>query len=236
MEEEPKVSIEPAPPWVALAILKYGYSSRGRGVDTAVMARRLRVSQRTIQRWIHEGIPRKRELNLWRGWRPKRDLLSMEGAKLRNALEARDALRVGRQRGILPSWRAQGFLEEHVVWIRQMGPKRGRIPVLRIQSSRHDAEAGLRVLEWLKVYASQADALGTGAGLPPDFIEKTGIRSLIRVPTAFDGEIVKYRALHSVGDYRIRGRKIGILGSRHSLMWLEGGADLRLADFLNPVG
>lgn len=160
----------------------------------------------------------------------------MEDAKLRNALEARAALRIGRQRGILPSWRSQGFLEEHVVWVRQMGPKQGRIPVLRIQSSRHDAEEGLRVLDWLKVYASRADSLGSEAGLPPEFMERTGIRSLIRVPTAFDGEIVKYGALHSVGEYRIRGRKIGILGSRHSLMWLEGGVELHLADFLAPEG
>lgn len=213
---------ELTPPWVALAILKYGATSGGR-LNTAVMARRLRVSRRTVQRWLHEGIPERREMNLWRGWHPRRDLLSMEREKLRNALEAKEALNVGRQRGILPSWRAQGFLEEHVVWIRQMGPQRERIPVLRIQSSRHDADAGLRVLGWLESYTAAAAALGEAGGLPAEFVEKTGVRALIRVPTAFDGEIIKYRALHSVGDYRIRGRKIGLMGSRHSLMWLDGG-------------
>lgn len=213
---------ELAPPWVALAILKYGATPRG-GVNTSAMARRLRVSQRTVQRWLHDGIPERREMNLWRGWRPRQDLLAMEWEKLRNALEAKDALKVGRQRGILPSWRAQGFLEEHVVWIRQMGSRRSRIPVLRIQSSRHDADAGLRVLGWLEAYTAAATALGEAGGLPPEFVDETGVRALIRVPTAFDGEIVKYRALHAVGEYRIRGRKIGVTGSRHSLMWLDGG-------------
>lgn len=221
---------ELAPPWVALAILKYGASPHG-GVNTAVMARRLRVSQRTVQRWLHDGIPAKRERNLWRGWHPRRDLLSMEREKLRNALGAKDALKVGRQRGILPSWRAQGFLEEHVVWIRQMGPRRNRIPVLRIQSSRHDADAGLRVLSWLETYTAAATALGEAGGLPAEFVEETGVRALIRVPTAFDGEIVKYSALHAAGDYRIRGRKIGVMGSRHSLMWLDGGPEICLGDY-----
>lgn len=226
------MSVQQAPPWIALATLKYGSSSRGQGVDTARMARRLRVSQRTVQRWMHEGIPRRRELNLWRGWRPRRDLVAMEEEKLRNAIEARRGLRLGRQRGVLPSWKEQGFLEEHVVWIRQMGPKRDRIPVLRIQSSRHNAEAGLRVLGWLADYTAGAETLGASSGLPAAFVENTGIRALLRVPNAFDGEVVKYRALHSVGDYRIRGRKIGVLGSRHSLMWLDGGPLPHLSDYL----
>lgn len=115
----------PQPRWThhrvrwALAIV-YGTNRRG-GVDTAAVAARLGVSQRTVQRWLAGGprstVPPSYLARISTALLPSEVALRHEEQEAVYAREAIAQLALGRGRGVLPAWSQQRWVEPHAVLV-----------------------------------------------------------------------------------------------------------------------
>lgn len=123
--------------------------------DTAVVARRRRVSRRTVQRWISGDpaapapIPPSRLRQLQRGYRLRRSTLQREEAARTDLLRKESRRRLGRGRGNLREYEASGWLEPHLLLLLEAKdrPLR-RIAVTRdTPSTRQRASSGFVVVD-----------------------------------------------------------------------------------------
>ncbi len=161
------------------AQLTYAYKNvrdaRGK-LSSKKVAAKMKVSPSTVNRWLRQGLPQKRQIALAKKIRPSKNQLSQERLDLGYARAS--AIDVASPPEPLnPSWGLEGWLERHtlyVVWFPKLG-----ICVPRI--SRDGA-------------ARAEERLRSGGGI---IIEKT------RCKNRFVAEVAKGELLIAVAEWRV---------------------------------
>lgn len=135
-------------PWSAqlvreLFVVLYGGHQDHAGIwhpDLHEVARRRRVSQRTVQRWIRDvdgvaGIPAKQLDAILARWRPRRRTVHREELAQAQTVKKIERSGLGRGRGNLREYGDQGWLEQHLVLVIEDNDR----PLRRIAVVRDDA-------------------------------------------------------------------------------------------------
>ncbi|MCO7221536.1 hypothetical protein [Klenkia sp. PcliD-1-E] len=185
----PSAEDRPLPTWtgeqlaVVLSVL-FGVNKRG-GPDTAAAATALEVSRRSVQRWLRSGTGgavrmSKRHLEQVRDLAVPDDVVRRD--EERAAAYARDALEriaLPKGRGVLPAWRDQQWLDQHLVTV-------------------IDLHLGLRQISLTRVTSrTQQRGERTRAGTLLDFCV---------VATRFHAQLLVHAVLTEVQPWRVRGR------------------------------
>lgn len=189
-------------------------------LDTAAAAQLVRVSPRTIQRWLPTNRSRRKPAapnrthaaTITAAALPSPLRLRHEEQAADYAVVARQRISVPRGRGILPEWRNQGWLDPHVVMILNYE----RLGIQQVSSSRID------------IVASELRLLGDPQR-PPLRRRGGGVAvSSVTVTDGFAATVLKHAVLRIVHNWRIRpGGSLVPRGSTH--LWLASltAPDLR---------
>jgi hypothetical protein len=182
----------------------FGPSRRG-GPDTAAAAAELGVSRRTVQRWLrpraddHVPISSAHAAQV-------RDLAGLDEQvrrdETRTADYARDALAriaLPKGRGVLPAWREQQWLDQHLVTITEL-------------------DHGVRQAALTRVTSRSRERGQPSSGTVVGFCV---------VATRFHAQLLVHELLTLMGPWRIRGRALAPKqGSTRT--WLPGAPDVDL--------
>jgi hypothetical protein len=180
----------PLPSWtsaqlaVVLGVL-FGVGRRG-GPDTAAAAAELGVSRRSVQRWLRPGTGGTQRMSathldqVFELAVPGEDVRRDEARSAAYARDALERIALPKGRGVLPAWRDQQWLDQHVVTVVDL----------------HDV--GLRQISLTRV-SSRTQERG----------ERTRVGTLVDfcvVATRFHAQLLVHAVLTEVDPWRVRGR------------------------------
>src|SRR4051812_22421903 len=194
-------------------ILRFGTSPRGH-VNLPAVADAMNVSPRTVQRWLAASsgravahIPPRRLQQLLELLVPRAETIRDEAAAATYARKAIDQLRLGRKRGVLPSWEKRRWLDTHVVAVLAIKEARVRQLTITRSSGAASTELGRR-------------------GRIVDFVV---------LPTRFHADALVHEVLTEIGPWRFQPMP-GTLKQGPTRAWLDDAPPVDLAATLTRAG
>ncbi len=187
------VDTDPAglPPWtreqVAVVLtLLFGAGRRG-GPDTTAAAAALGVSRRSVQRWLHPGpgptpaISAAHLAQVHALARPDEAVLRDEQRTADYAHDALARIALPRGRGVLPAWRQQQWLDQHLVTVTELEQGIQQVSLTRLTSR------------------AQQRGERTKHGPVVDYLV---------VATRFHAQLLAHQLLQELTPWRVRGRAL----------------------------
>lgn len=192
---------------VAVALLMLFGSARRGGPDTAAAAAELGVSRRTVQRWLRaraDDRPPMSATHITQLQALARPDEQVRRDEQRTAGYARDALAriaLPKGRGVLPAWREQQWLDQHLVTITEL-------------------DHGIRQVALTRVTSRSRDRGQPNSGTVVAFCV---------VATRFHAQLLVHELLTLLGPWRIRGRALAPKQGA-TRTWLPGAPDVDLGE------
>ena len=190
---------------VALLML-FGPTRRG-GPDTAAAAAELGVSRRTVQRWLRPEADDRPPMSSAHAVQVQA-LAGLDEQlhrdEQRTAIYARDALAriaLPKGRGVLPTWREQQWLDQHLVTITELHHGVRQVALTRVTSRSRDR------------------------GQP----NSATVVAFCVVATRFHAQLLVHELLTLLGPWRIRGRALAPQQGA-TRTWLPGAPDVDLGE------
>ncbi len=188
--------------------LRFGEGPQG-GVNTAAAADAMRVSRRSVQRWLHANhgrsaahIPASRLAQLIALLLPSEETCRREAQQARYAAEAIARLGLPDGVGVKPAWATQRWTEPHTVVV---------IAV---------AHLGIRQI-----------AVVRSERLKEAKISRRGrILDRVHVPTRFHATVVTHAVLQRVEPWRFQAGTDQVVQG-YTQAWIDDAPKVRLADF-----